>query len=110
MLARCSKLSIPDGLLVNSPLFPRRRDEMKATKFSRREFLRASALTAVGAALAACAVPAVPSESPGTGAAQPPTPEHSALTLWGWWDQRMAIYESAATQFTKANPDVEIKG
>jgi multiple sugar transport system substrate-binding protein len=82
---------------------------MRATRLSRREFLRASALTVAGAGLAACAVPAALPESAGTGAAQPPAPQRSALTLWGWWDQRMAIYQSAGNQFTEANPDVEVR-
>jgi ABC-type glycerol-3-phosphate transport system substrate-binding protein len=93
---------------------------MKA-KFSRRDFMRASILSASGAFLAACA-PATPkaTDAPPSEAATeaPPEPTVSdappavvpgTISMWGWWDIRMAIYEEAAQGFMQENPGVKIK-
>ena len=63
---------------------------------SRRQFLSTVALAGFGLAAAAC-VP-VPEISTGSAAAGE---EPVGLSLWGWWDTRMAHYRSVADQFAE---------
>jgi multiple sugar transport system substrate-binding protein len=86
---------------------------MKRAKLSRRDFLKMSALTATGAALAACGGGGAeePIQEPETGDGEevaPPEPEAVELDLWGWWEPRMAKYELAANAFTEQNPNITI--
>lgn len=67
---------------------------MKKQISSRRQFLRTVALAGFGLTAAAC-VP-VPEISTDSAAA---SREPVELSLWGWWDARMAHYRSVADQF-----------
>jgi multiple sugar transport system substrate-binding protein len=91
---------------------------MKSKRLSRRDFLKSASVIGFGLTLTACVVQqpapvegqAAPAEA--TTAAEPTTAPaaaaKTAITLWGWWEERMKIFEQAATAFTEENPDVEI--
>lgn len=64
-----------------------------AGKVSRRTFLQGVGLAGASLALAACAVPATSSEEPGS------APIH--LTLWGWWQPRMDVYDGVAQEWAE---------
>lgn len=72
---------------------------------SRRNFLKSVGMVSAALALVACesASPA-PAGDGGSAASGDPT----ELTLWGWWDIRMAFYESVANAFIEENSDVSI--
>src|SRR5688572_12789019 len=76
---------------------------MDNLRISRRAMLKGLGTASAALALAACAAPsgATPVEDTGTA-------EVTTISLWGWWDVRMAIYQQAATSFMEANPDVEV--
>lgn len=92
---------------------------MEHKKFSRRDFLRLSALTAAGAALAGCkpatrtapAATAVPAATAEPTTASPP-PEARVLKLWHYEaaDSAMgASWGDALEDFQAAHPDVEVQ-
>ena len=70
---------------------------------SRRQFLRAAAFAGFGLAATAC-VP-VPAASPDIAS---PSEEPVELSLWGWWDTRMAHYRSVADQFADQNGGITV--
>jgi multiple sugar transport system substrate-binding protein len=84
----------------------------KLRRLSRRDFLRASAVTAAGLIAAQCAAPAVEAPAPAEEAPAPAAPAEEAVTLdflaWGApadipaWDQLSAMY-------MEANPNVTVK-
>lgn len=76
---------------------------MKVQIPSRRQFLRAAAFAGFGLAAAAC-VP-VPAASPDIAS---PSEEPVELSLWGWWDTRMAHYRSVADQFADQNGGITV--
>jgi multiple sugar transport system substrate-binding protein len=76
---------------------------MNRSGISRRAFLKGMGAASVGLSLAACVAPVAAPQTTEGGAAEPVT-----ISLWGWWDLRMAIYEQAATSFMEENPDVEV--
>lgn len=105
---------------------------MHSAKLNRRDFLRMGAVTTASVVLAACGPQAtpVPTEKPAPEAtpvpeeevveptavpeepeaeAVAPEPEELHLTLWGWWDIRMAKYEIATKAFTEQHPEVTIE-
>ena len=82
------------------------------SKLTRREFLRVSALTGVGAALAACAPAATPTPAPPTAAPTAvPTKKPIKLTLW-IADRRTIndmTTEVMKSEFQKANPHLSVE-
>lgn len=78
---------------------------MKHSALSRRNFLKSVGMAGASLALVACTTPVTAPAGGGTGAA---SGEPSELTLWGWWDVRMAFYEGVANAFMEANADVLI--
>ncbi|MEZ4869698.1 MAG: extracellular solute-binding protein [Caldilineaceae bacterium] len=78
---------------------------MKQHTLSRREFLQSATLAGATLALAACTASV---SAPASDAGSAPDGTPTELTLWGWWDIRMAFYESVADAFTEANPDIAI--
>ena len=79
---------------------------MNGINLSRRAFLRTLGAAGAGLALSAC-MPA-PAGAPAGAEPGAPVAEATTITLWGWWDMRMAIYDSAGKSFTEANPDVTV--
>ena len=79
---------------------------MESSKLSRRAFLQALSTAGVGMALSACAQ--APAGAPAGAEPAAPSAEATTITLWGWWDVRMAIYDKAGQSFTDANPDVTV--
>ena len=83
----------------------------KASKISRRTFLQVAALSTSAATLAACAPPPV---SPAPASSAQPAPSVAAssgstkVTLWGWWKERMDLFQKSANDFSQANPNVAI--
>lgn len=75
---------------------------MDRSGISRRTLLKGLGTASVSLALAACVAPAVPQST------ESGTTEATTISLWGWWDLRMAVYEQAATSFMEENPDVEV--
>jgi len=70
---------------------------------SRRQFLRTIALAGFGLAAAACVpVPEISTDSAAAGE------EPVGLSLWGWWDTRMAHYRSVADQFAKQSGRITV--
>ncbi len=70
---------------------------------SRRQFLRAAAFAGLGLASAACVpVPEVSTDIAAT------SEEPVELSLWGWWDTRMAHYRSVADQFADHNGGITV--
>lgn len=63
-------------------------------KVSRRAFLKGASLAGASWALAACAVPAA---APEAGESAGMEPIH--LVLWGWWEPRMAVYDTVAQEW-----------
>ncbi len=76
---------------------------MKMQNSSRRQFLRAAAFAGFGLAAAAC-VPVPEASTEIAAASQEPV----ELTLWGWWDTRMAHYRSVADQFADQNGRITV--
>jgi ABC-type glycerol-3-phosphate transport system substrate-binding protein len=96
-----------------------RRKKVKKKNLSRRNFLKYASLTSLGLTLAACAptpqtstekpTEATPADTPTEEKeATPPPAEALSISLWGWWDLRMKIYEDVAKTFMEKNPDVKI--
>lgn len=79
---------------------------MSEHSLSRRGFLRLGALTGAGIALAACTPVGSPAVSSGEGAA--PTGARQTITIWGWWEERMKIFQAAGDDYAAANPDVDV--
>ncbi|MEM7134253.1 MAG: substrate-binding domain-containing protein [Chloroflexota bacterium] len=76
---------------------------MQQQSLSRRDFLKTVSMAGATLALAACTnIPA-----PG-GSGAPSGGASAELTLWGWWDVRMAFYEEVANAFTADNPGISI--
>jgi ABC-type glycerol-3-phosphate transport system substrate-binding protein len=99
---------------------------MQQKRVSRRDFLRQASVGGVGILLTACGTaPAAPSASTDQAAAPtematdaPPEPtvaqvastgDKARVTLWGWWEERMAFFQMAGDDFARDNPDVEVK-
>lgn len=90
----------------------------KSKPITRRQFLRGAALVGVGAGMAACAAPPAPAapaaQQPAASNAEPaPTAAPAAagamkVTLWGWWKERMKIFENVAADFKQANPEIDV--
>jgi multiple sugar transport system substrate-binding protein len=81
--------------------------EMKRGSMSRRGFLKSAGCVGLGLTLAAC-VPAQPAvQAPGAEPAAPPAAK-TKIVLWGWWEERMKIFEQAANDFAEQSGDVEI--
>ncbi|MBL8127837.1 MAG: extracellular solute-binding protein [Chloroflexia bacterium] len=76
---------------------------MNETGMNRRGFLGRAALGAAG--LAAARLPYPNAALAATQASDAPV----TITLWGWWDIRMAIYEEAAKGFMEENPNVTVQ-
>lgn len=89
---------------------------MASKLLTRRKALEAAGIAGLTLGLAACtqSTPA-PTQNAATAAAptaEPATPATAAkvtLSLWGWWDIRMKIYENAGLAYTARNPSIEIK-
>lgn len=99
---------------------------MKKGSFSRRDFLRATTLAMTGGLIAACApaqtavpeptmAPEVkvdePTKAPEATKAPeptiaPPPAENVKVTIWGWWADRMKLFEEAGVRFTELNPNI----
>jgi multiple sugar transport system substrate-binding protein len=77
---------------------------MNGITLNRRAFLRTMGAAGAGLVLSACA----PATAPAGGAPAAPAAEAATITLWGWWDMRMAIYNAAGQSFMEANPDVTV--
>lgn len=78
---------------------------MTQNTLSRRHFLKSVGMASAALALVACeSVSPAPTGDGGSTASGDPT----ELSLWGWWDIRMAFYESVANAFTEENSDVSI--
>lgn len=76
-------------------------------QLSRREFLRASSLTALGAVLAACTPTAAPGQSGAAGAA--PAGEAATITYMSWGNEEKFVSEQRCFQpFYDANPDITV--
>jgi ABC-type glycerol-3-phosphate transport system substrate-binding protein len=75
---------------------------MNHRTISRRNLLKTAGWTGVTLALAAC-MPAQPATD-----VPAPATATTTLALWGWWEERMQIFQDAANDFTELNPDVEI--
>jgi ABC-type glycerol-3-phosphate transport system substrate-binding protein len=69
---------------------------------TRRIFLRLSAMTTVGAALAACA----PAVAPGTGAQSSGEAEPVAITMWTWYGEQEQEFPKLTEEFNAANPGI----
>jgi multiple sugar transport system substrate-binding protein len=108
---------------------------MKTRSFSRREFLKSASLTGLGLALAACApqatqAPAAPTAAPQAtvvpqaAATQPPAatattapqptvaPPAAApvkISVWGWWADRMKLFQNAGDKFTAKLPNITVE-
>lgn len=78
---------------------------MKQRTLSRRDFLKVTGMSGAALALAAC-VSAVPES--GGGDASGGAVEATELILWGWWDVRMAYYDSVAQAFGEENSDITV--
>jgi multiple sugar transport system substrate-binding protein len=100
---------------------------------NRRTFLKRAGVIGTGLLLTACGgAPAAPvadttqepaaepttapAQTDATTAAVPePTTAPAAsggtvrVTVWGWWEERMAFFQQAGDDFAKANPNVEVK-
>jgi ABC-type glycerol-3-phosphate transport system substrate-binding protein len=88
---------------------------MKPNTVTRRTFLKAAALSSGALALAACAAPPAPSAPAATASGETTAPAEAPaaagankVTLWGWWAARMKLFETAAADFSQANPDTAI--
>ena len=86
---------------------------MSSKGINRRDFLRMSSLAGTAALLAACA-PANPPTAPTQASAvqpttAPPPPQKVLITLWGWWDIRMKIFDDAGKDLTAKDPNFEMK-
>jgi multiple sugar transport system substrate-binding protein len=86
---------------------------MKSKPLNRRDFLKVSSLTGAAALLAAC-TPATPPPAPtqasaATPTTAPPPVQKVTITLWGWWDQRMKIFDDAGKDLTAKDPNFEMK-
>lgn len=97
---------------------------MRQKKITRRDFLKVAGITGAGLAAAACAPIAAPAPAP-TSAPAVPTTVPAATTaptapavvsknpvtvsIWGWWEERMKLFESAAKGFMEQNPNVTVK-
>lgn len=93
---------------------------MKKDRLSRRDFLRATTLVAAGSLFAACAPAQTPSAPPTKApeaqaeeptkapepTAAPPVAENIKVTIWGWWADRMKLFEDAGKRFTEMNPNI----
>jgi multiple sugar transport system substrate-binding protein len=78
---------------------------MDQPKMSRRHFLQAAGLAGMGAALAACA----PVGAPAGGGEAAPAGEAMTVTVWGWWEERMKIFQDAGDGYREQNPNVTVK-
>lgn len=84
---------------------------MKAERLTRRDFLKLAGIASAGSVLAACA-PATqqaPQASGETPQATPPSVEKVPITLWGWWDERMKIFDDAGKDLTAKDPTFQMK-
>jgi multiple sugar transport system substrate-binding protein len=78
------------------------------TRFSRRDFLRLTAVTATGTFIAACAPAATPTEKPAEATAEPQAPVEEKVTIrwqdWSDWepnmDRLMDLFESKLPNIT----------
>ena len=76
---------------------------MASQQYSRRAFLKTAGYLGVGLAVAGCTLPTVPA-----GEAAAPSGEKMTLTVWGWWEERMKIFQAAGDDYKAANPNVEV--
>lgn len=98
---------------------------MKSRSITRRQFLKAAGLASAGVNLAGC-TPAATTPAPATTAATlagtiptaAPTAaptvaptvaqEKVKVTVWGWWEERMKIFQDAGNDFMQKNPNIEV--
>ncbi|CAN5665662.1 extracellular solute-binding protein [soil metagenome] len=81
---------------------------MQCKRYSRRNFLKATGVTGLSLTLAACAPVNAPATT-GSGAATEGTAEKLTITIWGWWEERMKIFQQAGDDFTAKNPNITVK-
>ena len=78
---------------------------MHTHALSRRQFLRLGAITGASVTLAACAGVSGPAHA---GDATSPTAARQTITVWGWWEERMKIFQRAGDDYAAANSDVDV--
>jgi multiple sugar transport system substrate-binding protein len=81
-----------------------RRKTMSSNQLSRRDFLKATGLAGVGVAITACAPVAAPAE----GEAGVPSAEKMTVTVWGWWEERMKIFQACGDDYKEKMPNVDV--
>jgi ABC-type glycerol-3-phosphate transport system substrate-binding protein len=75
-----------------------------STELSRRNFLKAAAMTGIGIGLAACK-PKTTEEAP---VEISPTPEPVTITVWGWWEDRMKFFQQGGDRYKEKQPNVTV--
>ena len=74
-------------------------------KLNRRDFIKSAALASVGLGLAAC----TPKATVEPTAEIPPTPEPVTVTVWGWWQDRMNLFQTAGDKYHEKVPNVTVE-
>jgi ABC-type glycerol-3-phosphate transport system substrate-binding protein len=87
---------------------------MSSKGINRRDFLKMSSLAGTAALLAACAPATPPPAAPTQASAvlpttAPPPAQKVVITLWGWWDIRMKIFDDAGKDLTVKDSNFEMK-
>jgi multiple sugar transport system substrate-binding protein len=86
--------------------------EDKSRKLSRRDFLRASAVTAAGLIAAQCGAPATEAPAPAEEAPAPAAPAEEAVTLdfLAWGDPAdIEAWDKLSSMYMENNPNVTVK-
>jgi multiple sugar transport system substrate-binding protein len=82
---------------------------MDTKRINRRDFLKTAALAGLGLSVAACAPKATEEPTEEVVVEVPPTPEPVTVTVWGWWQDRMNLFQDAGDKYHEKVPNVTVE-